>query len=178
MAASALGVDAVRVVSVAPRVSGHSGGHTTIGAERDEASARPLTDAELQAHVACALAAGVAERLVLGQASTGISEDAARAGQLLLQRLDAGLDPLWPVAWPSWMDLRPAVADRRGALLVAAMERCQAQAEDLLERHRAGLERLARRLLDAGHLEGPALREALADALEVDEAAISVPSIA
>ena len=151
------------------RVAGHSGGHTTIRAERDEGSARPLADGEIHAHVTCALAAGVAERLVLGQASTGVSEDAARAAQLLLQRLDSGMDPLWPAAWPSWLDLGPAMADRRGALLVAAMESCLADAEDLLERHRIGLEWLARRLLEAGHLEGSVLREALVDALAADD---------
>ncbi len=169
VAAGDLGIDAVRAVSVAPRVIGHSGGHTTIGAERDEGSARPLADGEIHAHVTCALAAGVAERLVLGQASTGVSEDAARAAQLLLQRLDSGMDPLWPAAWPSWLDLGPAMADRRGALLVAAMESCLADAEDLLERHRIGLEWLARRLLEAGHLEGSVLREALVDALAADD---------
>ncbi len=177
-AAGALGLEAVRAVSVEPRVSGHSGGHTTIGAERDEGSARPLTDAELRAHVTCALAAGVAERLVLGQASTGTAEDATHAGQLLLTRLDSGLDPLWPVAWPSWIDLGPGMADRRGALLAASMERCHAEAEALLERHRMGLERLARRLLEVGHLEGAALRAALVDALEADEMGDAVPGIA
>ncbi|MDA8203951.1 MAG: hypothetical protein M0Z49_14560 [Chloroflexi bacterium] len=160
------------------RVAGHSGGHTTIRAERDEGSARPLTDGELRAHVTCALAAGVAERLLLGQVSTGISEDAQRAGQLLLQRLDSGMDRLWPVAWPSWMDLGPAMADRRGALLATAMEGCLADAENLLEQHPIGLERLARRLLEARHLEGTALRAALVDALEADDRPAVVPRIA
>ncbi len=167
-AAIALSIDAVRAVTVAPRVVDHSGGHTTIGEPRDEGAERSQTESELRAHVTIALASVIAERLLLGEASTGAAEDVRRAGQLLMERLESGVDEAWPVAWPAWLDLGPAMADRRAAVLWSSMERCQAAAEAMLEAHRSGLERFARRLLDAGHLAGPELRQALLDALAAD----------
>ena len=167
-AAIALSVDAVRAVTVAPRVVDHAGGHTTIGEPRDEGAERSASESELRAHASIALASVIAERILLGEASTGAADDVRHAGQLLLERLESGVDEAWPVAWPAWLDLGPAMADRRAAVLWSSMARCQAAAEQMLEAHRSGLEQFARRLLDAGHLAGPELRQALLEALAAD----------
>ncbi len=167
-AAMALSIGAVRAVTVASRVVDHSGGHTTIGEPCDESAERSLTESELRAHATVALASVIAERLLLGEASTGAADDVRRAAQLLMERLDSGVDEAWPVAWPAWLDLGPAMADRRAAVLWSSMERCQAAAEAMLEAHRSGLERFAHHLLRAGHLAGPELRQALLDALAAD----------
>jgi ATP-dependent Zn protease len=167
-AAIALSVDAVRAVTVAPRVVDHSGGHTTIGEPSDEGAERSQTESELRAQASIALASLIAERLLLGESSSGGAEDVRRAGQLLVERLECGVDEAWPVAWPAWLDLGPAMADRRAAVLWSSMERCQAAAAEMLDAHRAGLALFARRLLAAGHLAGPELRQALLDALAAD----------
>jgi cell division protease FtsH len=166
--AVALGPSAIRSITVAARASGHVGGRSMIGREADEGAARPIADGELRALVAVHLAGAIAERLLVGEASTGSSDDARRAGQLVLERLDAGLDPAWPAAWPAWITLGPAAADRRDAAAWATLHDCRATAEGILEAHRCGLERLARRVLDEADLAGAALRDALADALVAD----------
>jgi cell division protease FtsH len=162
------GLDAVRSMSVSPRAAGHQGGHTTIGQSADEGAARALADGELLARVAVHLAGAVAERLLVGEASTGSADDARRAGQMVLERLDAGIDPAWPAAWPTWTNMGPAAEDRRAASVYATLADCRATAEGILGAHRAGLERLARRLYAEGDLADTALRDALADVLAAD----------
>jgi cell division protease FtsH len=163
-----LGTSAIRSVSVAPRAAGSEGGHTLIGPVADEGAVRPVSDGELRARVAIHLAGALAERLLIGETSTGSADDARQAGQLMLERLGAGMDPAWPASWPAWMDLGPAAADRRDGAVSATVDDCRATAEGILEAHRCGLERLARLVLTDGDLAGTALRDALVDALAAD----------
>ena len=162
-----LGVGAVRALHIAPRAGGTEGGHTILGEAALEGASRPLTDAELRARMAVLLAGGLAEAL-LAAASTGTDDDNRRVGQLAMERLDAGFEPAWPVSLPAWVEIGPAAADRRTTLVWRAVDAARAQAEAILEAHRAGLEQLARRLPTAGALAGTPLREALAEALAAD----------
>jgi cell division protease FtsH len=166
--AIAHGASAIRSVSIAQRGSGHEGGRTTICEAADEGASRAIADSELRARVAVSLAGGLAEVILLGESSTGSADDAQHAGQLVLQRLDAAMDPSWPAAWPSWCDMGPAAADRHAAVAWATIDACRATAVTILEAHRCGLERLARRILDEGDLAGAALQDALAEALVAD----------
>ena len=115
----------------------------TIGPVADEGAVRPISDGELRARVAIHLAGALAERLLIGETSTGSADDARQAGQLMLER------PLPNFGYVRFGD-------------------CRATAEGILEAHRCGLERLARRALTEGDLAGAALRDALADALVAD----------
>jgi cell division protease FtsH len=162
------GASSVRSVSITPRGSGHEGGQTAICEAADEGVSRAIADSELRARVAVSLAGGLAELILLGESSTGSADDAQHAGQLVLQRLDAAMDPAWPAAWPSWRDMGPAAADRHAAVAWATIDACRATAVAILEAHRCGLERLARRILAEGDLAGAALQDALAEALVAD----------
>ena len=166
-----LGTSAIRSMSVAPRATGTDGGQTMVGPAADEGAVRPLADGELRARTAIHLAGSIAERLLVGDTSTGSADDARLAGQLMLDRLGAGMDPAWPASWPAWLDLGPAAEDRRAATFWTTLADCRATAEAILEAHRCGLERLARRVLTDGDLAGTALRDALADALAADSLA-------
>jgi len=65
-------------------------------------------------------------------------------------------------------DLTGLTRPKRAAAVYATLADCRVTAEEILEAHRAGLERLARRLYAEGDLAGAALRDALADALSAD----------
>lgn len=156
----------VRAISI-HRVASRAG-RTSIGPADDEIASRPLTDPEMIARAAVFLAGAVGERLIFGAASAGCSDDAEKAGRILLDRLASGADPAWSASWPAWPSAGPAYEDRRAAAVTSAVTEITARVEGLLATRRAGLEQLGRRLSEEGDLAGSDLEAALEAAARLD----------
>lgn len=163
----------VRAVSV-HRVAGRAG-RTSIGPSDDEVASRPLTDPEMLARAAVFLAGAVGERLIFGVASAGCSDDAEKAGRVLLDRIASGADPEWPAAWPAWPTSGPAYEDRRALAVTATAAEIATRVEGLLATRRSGLNRLAQTVMLEGDLAGPDLEAALAVAATPDGAGRGTP---
>ena len=169
-ASTLLGSSYVRAVHVAAHVVGGRGGRTLVGFDPDDAPIESPGDREVLARVAIYLAGGIGERLVCGEASLGCADDAKRAGNLLLERIAAGMDPGWPAAWPGWPSAGPGYEDRRAAAVEATTAELAARVAALLTANRRGLEWLASRLMADGDLAGPPLHDALETALAMVDA--------
>ncbi len=173
LAALALpGMDTVHKVSIIPRGIGALG--YTI--QRPTEDRYLMTRHELENKISVLLAGRAAEKLVLGELSTGAADDLARATDIahdMVTRygMDEGLGyvaydaprPTTPGLSPAeWLPGRPALAPETQAridaavrdLVMAGFER----ATTVLLRHRALLERGARELLARETLDEAALR--------------------
>lgn len=170
-AATLLGSTYVRAIHLAAHPVHGRGGRTLIGFDPDDAPTEFPGDRELLARVATYLAAGIGERLVFSEASVGCADDAKRAGDMLLERIAAGMDPGWPAAWPSWPSAGPGYEDRRAAAVDATTAELAARVGALLTANRRGLEWLSHRLLAEGDLAGPPLHDALEIAVAMADAA-------
>jgi cell division protease FtsH len=128
---------------------------------------RLYTEQYLTESLAVRLGGRAAERLVLGQATTGAANDLAGATELAVRMVrEYGLSrELGPVAYPPHADsyLDAAVLDRPYAELTQLavdtevsrlLRDAERRATDLLTSHRAALDELTRRLLDAETIDG------------------------
>ncbi|MBA4178010.1 MAG: cell division protein FtsH [Leptothrix sp. (in: Bacteria)] len=167
------GSDPVHKVSIIPRGIGALG--YTI--QRPTEDRYLMTRAELEQKVAVLLGGRAAEKLVLGQLSTGAADDLAKATDLARDMVSRyGMDEgLGPVAFepqrPPLLELPSGLAPPAGhavsehtqrriddairAIVVAGFDRATA----LLEAHRQVLERGARTLLEKETLDEAAIRE-------------------
>jgi cell division protease FtsH len=130
------------------------------------------TEQYLTETLAVRLGGRAAERLVLGQASTGAADDLAGATELAVRMVrQYGLSPeLGPIAYPPHGEayaggtaLDRPYAETTQMLIDTAVSRLLRDAEEratvLLTGHRDALDELARRLLDAETLGGSVVYE-------------------
>jgi ATP-dependent Zn protease len=146
----------VRAVHLRP---GHRGGETLTGDEGGVA-----TGDDLWAGIVSALGGTAAEELLCESATVGGASDVHRATELLLLRIEAGLDPAFPPvsrrAWGmSWTPL--ALDDLLVPRVVAELAVARADARAIVEREQERIRSFAEILLDRQVLTGPALEGAL-----------------
>jgi cell division protease FtsH len=163
--------DAVHKVSIIPRGVGALG--YTI--QRPGEDRYLATRAELEDRIATLLAGRAAEQLVFGQVSTGAADDLAKATDIAREMVTRhGMDPsVGPMAVepprpllemaPDFVAPRAPVSEATqqrideavGTILSRALE----QAQRVLQRHRAVLDRGAQALLEKETLDESAMRE-------------------
>jgi cell division protease FtsH len=161
----ALGVGTLRRVQI--RSQGRAGGHTAI---EHAAHAGLATLDEVERHVTSVLAAGVAERLILGSASTGSGgsegSDIAFASDLLsvLHASTAVTGNLLHRAAPD-RALETVRADPQLRRVVGRhLRRLEKRAEAVVTAHRAAIEAVAAALVRTRHLSGDEVRGIVARA--------------
>ena len=139
---------------------GRRGGRTETGSE-----GTVLTDADLRAGVVVALGGVAAEELLSTSPTMGAESDVRGATELLIARIESGLDPDFPPisrrAWGTYST--PQAVDALIAPHVMhALEAAREQAREIVYRERTAIERFAELLLAEPDLSGTALDEALA----------------
>ncbi|MBL8351678.1 MAG: ATP-dependent zinc metalloprotease FtsH [Burkholderiaceae bacterium] len=166
------GIDVVHKVSIIPRGIG-SLGYTI---QRPTEDRYLMTRHELLQKISVLLAGRAAERLVLGEISTGAADDLARASDIardMVTRygMDEGLGcvayapphPVTPGLPPDWGNAGPSLSPETQSRIDAAVHGLVsaglAQATALLTQHRVLLERGAQALLEKETLDEAALRE-------------------
>jgi cell division protease FtsH len=141
------------------RISRLRGGETHVGSDKRQPR-RILGDGALLERVAIALGGLAAERVVLGEVSSGSASDTARATELVAHRLDGGGDPAWGVlSLRGLPDPGPALADRRDRHIAAVLEDQRRRAEGIVARERTSVERIAAALEVGGSLTGAQVAE-------------------
>ncbi len=135
-----------------------------------------LTESELHGKLAALLGGRAAEEIVFGELSTGASNDLSRATEIARAMVvDYGMsEKIGPISMAK--DRRPAflppdyhpgrevgdrTADAIDEEIRALVERAASRARETLTTHRAVLDAMARRLIEAEHLEGDDLRSLL-----------------
>ncbi|MDW7729396.1 MAG: ATP-dependent zinc metalloprotease FtsH [Bacillota bacterium] len=150
--------DPVHKVSIIPR--GRAGGYTLMFPEEDRYY---MTRSELLDRVSTLLGGRVAEKLVLNDISTGAQNDLERATSIVRQMImEYGMsDALGPITLGKKHDQvflgRDLARDRDYSEEIAkaidqevrkTMDNCYQQAQDILEKERDKLERIAQALLE------------------------------
>ncbi len=139
---------------------GRRGGRTETGTEGGL-----LTDADVRAGVVVALGGVAAEELLSDSPTTGAESDVQRATELLIARIEAGLDPAFPpVSRRAWGMFAPpqAVDALIAPHVIRALGAAREQAREIVYRERVAIERFAELLLAEPDLSGVALDAALA----------------
>lgn len=139
------------------------GGLTHLGEEQRGYLTVP--DHILRARVVGAYAGLVAEKIVTGGQSRPSHDDVEAATQLLIDRVEQGLDEHFPPVAPSAFGER--LAERvRSQLADVALDHAQEAhrvAEVIVTRHAEGIRRFAQILLETRPLSGPALQATIAE---------------
>lgn len=144
-------------------ISGRHGGHTELGTWDDNLP-ETTTGQDLLNDMVMTLAAPAAERLIIGQGTTGAADDLRRATSTAYTRLSAGLDPAVPYISPDGIpfSLFPDSLGRdfyRAAS--ATLAECRDRAEELVAKHQATILSFATLLYARRRLAGAELDEAL-----------------
>jgi cell division protease FtsH len=157
--------DPVRKVSILPRGPGALGYTMTAPAEDRFLMSRQ----EMKDRLVMLLGGRVAEEITVGEISTGAQDDLLNATDLarrMVRELGmsesmglASFEPRrgdrWPTGAPDYSDETARAVDAEVARILGE---AQARARALLTEHREGLERIARRLLEAEAMTGEELR--------------------
>ncbi len=161
--------DPVHKVSIIPR--GRAGGYTLMFPEEDRYY---MTRSELLDRVSTLLGGRVAEKLVLNDISTGAQNDLERATQIVRQMImEYGMsDALGPITLGKKHDQvflgRDLARDRDYSEEIAkaidqeirkTIDNCYQQAQDILEREKDKLEKIARTLLEKETLDAWEIQE-------------------
>ena len=170
------GTDPVHKVTIVPR--GKALGYTW---QRPEEDRYLYSQSELQARLAVLLGGRVAEALTFGEVSTGAADDLARATDLARRMVtEFGMSPaLGPVrlaadasmaalGLSASLDSRvsPQTAAEVDSETRAIVERALSHAWQLLDEHRAALDRLAARLHETETVDGDEVAAILAGSRE------------
>jgi cell division protease FtsH len=142
---------AVAQITIAPRGDALGFVRQTGGAE-DRTLA---TEADLRDDIAIALGGAASERAVLGATSTGAASDFRQATRAARQMVLAGMSPLGVVDEETLSDAAMATAVSE---ILASVGK---EVREVVERHRAGVLRLAEALLDDEQVGKRRLRELL-----------------
>lgn len=150
-----------RTVRTVQLGTGHRGGQTQTGEEEAVATAE-----DLWAGAVSALGGIAAEELLYGNANAtvGGESDVRKATDMLIARIETGLDPAFPPisrrSWGGgWTPL--AVDDMVVPRVVAELAAARAEARRIVEREQDGIRRFAAVLLERQVLSGSALADAL-----------------
>jgi cell division protease FtsH len=163
--------DAVHKVSIIPRGVGALG--YTI--QRPGEDRYLATRAELEDRIATLLGGRAAEQLVFGQVSTGAADDLAKATDIAREMvtrhgMDASVGPMAVEPPRALLDMAPDFVAPRAPVSEATQQRIDEavgtilsraleQAQRVLQRHRAVLDRGAAALLEKETLDESAMRE-------------------
>ncbi|HLZ32212.1 MAG TPA: ATP-dependent zinc metalloprotease FtsH [Chloroflexota bacterium] len=171
--------DPVHKVSIVPR--GRLGGYTRFLPEEDR---HYMTRTGFEAMIASALGGWVAERLIFGDVSTGASNDIEKAtgiarGMVTTYGMSESLGPLAlgqpdPSGASEPRAYSERVAETIDAEVRALLSAGIQQAEQILSRHRAILDRLTEQLLEDETIEGDDLEEIFQGIRCADGAAASL----
>ena len=172
VAAALPAADPVEKVSIISR--GHAGGMTWVVPEGDQWM---LTRSQLQSRIIGLLGGRAAEQLLVSEVSTAAEDDLERATTLarrMVARL--GMSELGPISVHS-LDTTEGTVPRPSEELIARIDAeatkllddASTQAGELLRLHRAALEALVAKLVEAESLEGAELRAILAPIAGVPE---------
>jgi ATP-dependent Zn protease len=141
---------------------GHRGGRTETGAE-----GRVMRAYDLEAGAVVALGGLAAEELLCENPTLGSVPDVREATELLIRRIEAGVDPEFtPVSRKAWNPafgvgpIDPLMAPR----VLAALSAARDQARSIVASQGAAIEVFAQELLRASILTGDALAAARAKA--------------
>jgi cell division protease FtsH len=161
------GSDAVHKISIVPRGIGALG-YTM---QRPSEDRHLVRRSELDARIAVLLGGRAAEQLVFGELSTGAADDIARATAIardMVTRygMDEGLGHVSygdgpprlleaPAPWPPLAPTSPQTAERIDAAVQRIVQAGFDRATEVLGRHRALLDRVARALLAEETLDEP-----------------------
>ena len=175
--------DPVHKVSIIPR--GRAGGYTLMFPEEDRYY---MTKTELLDRVSTLLGGRVAEKLVLNDISTGAQNDLERATSIVRQMImEYGMsDALGPITLGKKHDQvflgRDLARDRDYSEEIAkaidqeirkTIDDCYQKAQDILEKERSKLEKIAQALLDKETLDAEEIK-ALVEGRELPEKKKSV----
>ncbi len=178
--------DPVHKITIIPRSMGALGFTMQLPLEDKTLQSKP----ELEDRLAVLLGGRAAEELVFGQITTGAHNDIERASQIARHMVyELGMsERLGPVSYLApggnrylmptdgfagrGIPVSEATAEVLDAEVTDFIRKAHARAADILRTHRAGLERLAKRLHDRETLDGDELKQALADAIRIDTPAV------
>jgi cell division protease FtsH len=146
-------------------VTGRRGGMTMFG-EGDDDLSEWMTASRQFDRIVVSLGGLAAERLLLGELTTGSAVDIADATSLALSRFDSGLDPDAPVfSVSSFMGEEPeSLREIRASTAIAVVARARSRAEELAAEHRDEIVAFARLLYAARRLTDEALLAAIREA--------------
>lgn len=107
-----------------------------------------------------------AEQEIVGVSSLGSTDDVERITALLIKGVGAMFEPGYPPVDPGGFDreLSDAAMHAKFEAVRAAAEVGRHTARAIVRMNRAGIEQFASTFLEAGHLTGPALEAAIAEA--------------
>jgi ATP-dependent Zn protease len=161
VAAAVLGIPVVAV-----DISDRLDGRTEFGLNNASVPST-TTDRRLLDQVVVALAGPASERAVMGQATTGGSDDLLRATQLVYQRFEAGLDPTAPFIHPSGVPYNlPSneLAEACYHAALSALAQCRDHATAVVIEQREAVLFVANAIYTARRLSGAELEATLAAA--------------
>jgi len=176
VAASLADADPVHKVTIVPR--GAAGGYTRLLPDEDRGL---WSKSQFEATLAMMMGGQTAEGIVLGDITTGASNDLQNASTIARKMVtEYGMsEELGPRTFGAGQDLvflgkqltqgpdySDAVAERIDAEIERFLCKARETATVVLEANRAKLTLLANRLLTEETMEGPELRELLADAMD------------
>ncbi len=176
--------DPVHKITIIPRTLGSLGFTMQLPSEERVLQSK----LELEDRLAVLLGGRAAEELIFGGITTGAHNDIERATQIARHMVwEFGMsDKVGPLSFVSSdrsrfirgdgilgrdLPISEATAEMLDLEVAALVRRAHARAAELLQAHRAGLERLAVNLRERETLEGDELARALADAVVPDAAA-------
>ncbi len=179
--------DPVHKITIIPRTMGSLGFTMQLPLEDRVLQSKP----ELEDRLAVLLGGRAAEELIFGRITTGAHNDIERATQIARHMVwEFGMsDRIGPLSFVAsdrghylgggdglggrGVAVSEATAELLDAEVAALVKTAHQRAAELLGKHRAGLERLARLLRERETLEGDELKRALADA--TGETRLSAP---
>ena len=149
----------LRVRSVDIKARWESTTRVAFGEDDQEEAVRSSTDL---ARIVVMLAGPAAERLVLGEETSGGSRDLHDATRAAIERFEAGLDPdAIYVSCEAFLRPAESIMEARADSVVKTIAQARSRAEALVVEHRETILAFARRLLVARSLSGGELVAAL-----------------